>query len=88
MNTRHHGQSWVAITVLVGSLLPISLCCVGCGSEQSATTRPTMDAKAGDALQNPMGYSPFHDRPGMTSGSDHLVHTTLQQDVNDVFINP
>jgi len=47
-----------------------------------------MDAKAGDALQNPMGYSPFHDRPGMTSGSDHLVHTTLQQDVNDVFINP
>jgi hypothetical protein len=43
-----------------------------------------MDAKADNAIRDPMHYSPFDGKTDMGSSGDHLEHRTLQQDVNDV----
>jgi hypothetical protein len=79
--------NWKSSVVLSGCLLTALFSCPGCASDDSATTRPSMDAKADNAVRDPWAYSPFGGKPDMGNNGDHLVHTTLQQDLND-FTHP
>jgi hypothetical protein len=75
------------IRLLPGLLVMAALVISGCASDGSATTRPSMDDRANNAINNPMNYTPFAGKSDMSNKDDHLEHRTLQQDLNDV-INP
>ena len=78
---------WKSAVVLSGCLVPAFLSTPGCASDGTATTRPTMDAQADNVVRDPWNYSPFDGKPDMSNNGDHLLHPSLQQDLND-FIHP
>jgi hypothetical protein len=91
MKARQDGRTWTAIVtnwqsaiVLSASLLPAFFSSPGCSSDGTATTRPSMDEQANNAIRDPMHYSPFDGKPDKDSSGDHLEHRSLQQDLNDV----
>ena len=84
MKTLMSWKSGVTVCAVAACLSRPCVLFPGCSSDGSATTRPTMDARADNAIRDPMHYSPFGGKPDMGSGGDHLEHRTLQQDVNDV----
>lgn len=80
-------MSWKPAALLSGCLLAALLASPGCSGDGTATTRPSMDAQADNAVRDPMNYTPFDGKPDMSSNGDHLMHPSLQQDWND-FIHP
>jgi hypothetical protein len=85
---RSPGRGIVLVAWAWSACLILTVFVGGCSDDPSVTPRPSMQSKSDNAMRDPMNYSPFSEKPDMSSDGNHLERRSLKQDLNDVFVNP